>query len=191
MRLALVYRGRAIPLVWTIREHPSSRVASQVYKALLEKAAARLPCQCTVVFTADGGFADTHLMDQLTRWGWHGRIRLKGSFWLYRSGKRVCKAHRLYGAAGQALFWHPVYVTTQEYGPVHLALGRPIGRQDYWLVVSDEPTEAKTFEEYGLRFDIEEHCLDDQSKGCQLESSLIRSAAALERLCGVLAITPL
>jgi hypothetical protein len=58
-------------------------------------------------------------------------------------------------------------------------------------VVSDEPTEAKTFEEYGLRFDIEENFLDDKSNGFQLESSLIRSAHALERLCGVLAITTL
>jgi hypothetical protein len=33
--------------------------------------------------------------------------------------------------------------------------------------------------------------LDDQSNGFQLESSLIRSAAALERLCLVLALTTL
>jgi len=58
-------------------------------------------------------------------------------------------------------------------------------------VVSDEPTELKTFEEYGLRFDIEENFLDDKSNGFQLESSLIRSAKALERLCCILAITTL
>ena len=49
-------------------------------------------------------------------------------------------------------------------------------------MVSDEPTEAKTFEEYGLRFDMEENFFDDQSNGFQLESSLIRSANAVERL---------
>jgi hypothetical protein len=58
-------------------------------------------------------------------------------------------------------------------------------------VVSAEPTEAKTFEEDGLRFDIDENFFDDQSNGFQLESSLIRSAHALERLCCVLAITTL
>jgi hypothetical protein len=94
-------------------------------------------------------------------------------------------------SAGKALFWHHVYITKQEYGPVHLALGRPIGRQEYWFVVSDERTESKTFEEYGLRFDIEENFLDDKSNGFQLESSLIRSAKALERLCCVLAMTTL
>jgi len=49
----------------------------------------------------------------------------------------------------------------------------------------------KTFEEYRLRFDIEENFLDDKSNGFQLESSLIRSAKALERLCLVLALTTL
>ncbi len=58
-------------------------------------------------------------------------------------------------------------------------------------MVSDEPTESRTFEEYGLRFDIEENFLDDKSNGFQLESSLIRSANALERLCCVLALTTL
>jgi hypothetical protein len=191
VRLSLVYRGRAVPLVWTVLEHPSSRVAYNVYKEMLEKVAELLPFQCTVVFTADRGFADTHLMAHLTRLGWHWRMRINGSFWIYRAGKRVCKVNRIRVAAGQALFWHHVYMTKQEYGPVHLALGRPIGRKEYWFVVSDEPTEAKTFEEYGLRFDIEENFLDDKSNGFRLESSLIRSATALERLCCVLAITTL
>jgi hypothetical protein len=56
---------------------------------------------------------------------------------------------------------------------------------------SDEPTEMETLQEYGLRFDIEENFLDDKSNGFQLESSLIRSAKALERLCFVLAMTTL
>ena len=191
VRISLVYRGRAIPLVWTVLEYPSSSVAYNVYKEMLDQVAELLPFQCTVVFTADRGFADTHLMAHLARLGWHWRIRIKGSFWVYRNGKRRCKVNRIPVCAGQALFWHHVYLTKQWYGPVHLALGRPQGSQEYWFVVSDEPTEAKTFEEYGLRFDIEENFLDDKSNGFQLESSLIRSAQALERLCCVLAITTL
>ena len=82
-------------------------------------------------------------------------------------------------------------MTAQHFGPVHLAVARPLGSQEYWSVISDEPTEVKTLEEYSLRFDIEENFLDDKSNGFQLESSLIRSANALERLCVVLAMTTL
>jgi hypothetical protein len=191
VRISLIYRGRAIPLVWKVLEHPSSSVAYDVYQDVLEKVADLLPFRCRVVFTADRGFADTHLMEHLARLGWHWRIRIKGSFWIYRGGKRHCQVNRMPLSAGQALFWHHVYITKNCYGPVHLALGRPQDSNEDWFVVSDEPTEAKTFEEYGLRFDIEENFLDDKSNGFQLESSLIRSAKALERLCCVLAITTL
>ena len=35
VRISLVYRGRAVPIVWTVLEHPSSIVAYDVYKAVL------------------------------------------------------------------------------------------------------------------------------------------------------------
>jgi hypothetical protein len=191
VRISVVYRGRAVPIVWKVLEHPSSSVAYAEYKAVLDQVAKLLPVQCTVVFTADRGFADTHLMAHLAGLGWHWRIRIKGSFWISRPGKRRCKVNRIPLSPGKALFWHHVYLTKQEYGPVHLALGRPLDSKEYWFVVSDERTAAQTFEEYGRRFDIEENFLDDKSNGFQLESSLLRSANALERLCGVLAITTL
>ena len=74
---------------------------------------------------------------------------------------------------------------------MHLAVARPHGSQEVWYVLSDEPTDGKPFEEYGLRFDIEETFLDEKSNGFQLESSRIRSAQALPRLCLVLAMTTL
>ena len=95
VRISLVSRGRAIPLVWTVLEHPSRSVAYHVYKEMLDQVAELLPCQCTVVFTADRGFADTHLMAHLTRLGWHWRMRITGSFWVYRHGKCRCKVNRI------------------------------------------------------------------------------------------------
>ena len=191
VRLSVIYRGRAVPLVWCVLQHGSAQVAFEVYRDLLERAALLLPRSCEVVFVADWGFADTELMAHLQRLGWHWRIRIKSSFWLYRPGRRRCKIERLAVARGHACFWHRVCLTEKRYGPVHLAVAQAWQGQDVWYVLSDEPTDGKTFEEYGLRFDIEENFLDDKSNGFQLESSLIRSAPALTRLCLVLAMTTL
>ena len=191
VRLSVIYRGRAVPLVWCVLQHGSAQVAFEVYRDLLERAALLLPRSCKVVFLADRGFADTELMAHLQRLGWHWRIRIKSSFWLYRPGRRRCKIERLAVARGHACFWHRVCLTEKRYGPVHLAVAQAWQGQDVWYVLSDEPTDGKTFEEYGLRFDIEENFLDDKSNGFQLESSLIRSAQALTRLCLVLAMTTL
>jgi Transposase DDE domain len=191
VRISLIYRGRAIPMVWKVLQHPCSSVAYEAYADLLDKALSWLPRPCHVVFLADRGFADTHLMEHLRKLNWHWRIRIKSSFWIYRPGRHPCKANRLSLAWGDAQFWPDVTITHRHDGPVHLALARRQDGQEEWLVISDEPTTVKTFEEYGLRFDIEEHFLDDKSNCFQLESSLIRSAAALERLCLVLAISTL
>jgi hypothetical protein len=191
VRLSVVYRGRAVPLVWSVIEHGSATVAYDVYEALLDKAATLLPFSCRVVFLADRGFADTKLMRRLKQMGWHFRIRIKANFWIDHRGYRRFQVRDISLAPGHARFWHRVRVTAQHFGPVYLAVARPLGSDDYWYVLSDEPTEVKTLEEYGLRFDIEENFLDDKSNGFQLESSLIRSAKALERLCVVLAMTTL
>jgi hypothetical protein len=170
---------------------PSSSVADAVYADLLDTAASLLPLQCKVIFFADRGFADTHLMEHLKRGDWQWRIRFKSSFGSYRGGHRPWKTRRLSLAVGEARFWHHVYITKVHYGPVPLALARRKDGNDDWFVLSAEPTDVKTFEEYGLRCDREANFSDAQSNGFQLESSLIRSAKALERLCVVLALTTL
>lgn len=192
VRLSLVYRGRAVPIVWSVLEHGSASVAYDVYQALLDQAAQLLfPFHCNVIFLADRGFADTKLMRHLRKLGWHFRIRIKESFWIYRPGQRPRKVNNIKLAAGHTLFWHNVQITQERFGNVHLALGRTLHSKERWVVISDEPTCLETFQEYGLRFDIEENFLDDKSNGFQLEASLIRSAKALERLCFVLAVTTL
>jgi hypothetical protein len=188
----VVYRGRAIPLVWAVLEHPSSAVAFEVYKNVLNKAAVPLlPFRCQVIFLADRGFADTDLMVHSTRLGWEWHIRLKGNFLIFRRGRRRCKAKRITPAKGRALCFHNAFITAQKLGPVHLAIARNPQSKQFWYVVSSQPTSMTTFEEYGLRFDIEENFLNDKSNGFQLESSSIRSAEALSRLCFVLTMTTL
>jgi hypothetical protein len=178
VRISIIDRGRAIPLVWTVRHHPSSSMAYATDKDALDKAATRLPLQCQVVLCADRGFADTHLMEHLRQLDWHWRIRIKSSCWIARHGRCPCQATRITWAPGAAQFWHPGNMTEQRYGPVHLALARRHDGKEYWFMVSDEPTDLQTFAEYGRRLDIEENFFDATSKGFQLESSLIRSAKA-------------
>ncbi|WP_293112090.1 hypothetical protein [Moorena sp. SIO4G3] len=67
------------------------------------------------------------------------------------------------------------------FGGVHLVFGRNNVNGEFWAIVSDEKTTLKSFQEYGLRFDIEENFLDDQSNGWNVQKSQIRSVPALSR----------
>jgi hypothetical protein len=193
VRLALIYRGRALPLSWLVLDHKSTSVAFEVYKPILKEAAALLPKNRQVILLADRGFADLNLMKRARDLGWGFRIRLKKSFRVHRAHKPSTKIGRLIPAKGQAFFLHKVWLTDQYFGPVYLALAHvktPNGYQE-WAIVSDAPTDLQTFDEYGLRFDLEENFLDDKSGGFLLESSQIRSAQMLSRLGLVLATATL
>ncbi len=191
IRVSVVYRGRAVPVVGEVSEPGSSSVTHAAYAALLEAVPSLLPAGVKVVFLADRGFADTELLAHLRRLGWHFRIRLKATFSVLRPGQPPCKVAEFALASGRALFLQKVAITTGQFGPVSLALARHSSNGECWYIVSDEPTSVRTFEEYGYRFDIEENFLDDKSNGFQLESSLVRDAAALTRLCFVLAVATL
>ena len=192
IRISVIYRGRAVPLIWKTIKHDSSTVTFETYRDLLEKAAKLLPMRSKVVFLADRGFADTKLMTYLSHTlHWHWRIRIKTSFYVHRQKQRRCKIGNIKLKRGQARFWHNVYITKKKFGVVHLALAKPHGIKETWLIVSDQPTDVSTFDEYGLRFDIEENFLDDKSGGFQLESSLFRSTDAISRLCLILAVATL
>jgi hypothetical protein len=174
-------------------EHASTSVAFEAYQHILKEAAAIVPTGCRVILLADRGFDDNDLFCLARDLGWSFRIRLKRSLRVYRVNKPSLSIGRLMPAKGHALFLHKVWLTDRYFGPVYLALAHVQTRNGYeeWAIVSDEPTDLRTFDEYGLRFDLEENFLDDKSAGFQIESSEIRNAAMLSRLGLILATTTL
>lgn len=77
------------------------------------------------------------------------------------------------------------------YGLFHIVFGRNNVNGEFLAIVSDEPTTLQTFFKYGLRFDIEETFLDDQSNGWNMQKSEIRSVCALSRLWFILTLATL
>lgn len=192
IRLAVVHRGRALPLAWRVLEHASATVAFGEYHEMLIQSARYLPPGVKVILLADRGFVHTEAMSALRRLGWHYRIRLKDNTWLWRSSGGWIQPKACHLASGEVRCFHNVKLHKHQwYGPVHVIFGRNNLNGDLWVVVSDEPTTLQTFREYGLRFDIEELFKDEQSSGWNLQKSEIRSVCDLSRLCFILALATL
>ncbi|NEP54175.1 MAG: transposase [Moorea sp. SIO3C2] len=193
IRVAVVYRGRAVPVAWRVLEHSSSSVKIGSYFDLLLAVSRLMPDRVQVVLLADRGFINTQLMKYaLAELGWHYRIRIKSDFWLWRPGKGWSQVRDFHLKRGEALLLQNVWIhKTESFGAVNLGLACEGISGELWYIVSDEPTTLQTFREYGLRFDIEESFLDDKSNGFELESCEIRNASALSRLCFVLGIATL
>jgi hypothetical protein len=189
VRLALVYRGRALPLGWVVRASGSATVPVACYQRMLAEVAELIPAGSRVVLLADRGFMDVKLMRLARKLNWRFRIRVKVSVLVYQATHSRRTVRALMPPPGQARFFNHIWLTEQRFGPLHLALAYVHTPQGYqqWAMVSDEPVSLKTFDEYGLRFDIEENFLDDKSAGFQLEASQLADSQAIARLCLLLA----
>lgn len=146
-----------------------------------------------MVLLADRGFIHTSAMSFVTtELGWHYRIRLKRDTWIWRNGKGWRQLKDIHLNPGEARCFHTVKLHKRQcFGSLHLAYACNNLNGEFWAIASDEPTSLQTFREYGLRFDIEESFLDDQSAGWNLQKSEIRSVCALSRLWFLLAIATL
>ena len=193
VRVAVVHRGRALPVAWRVLRHKSASVAFCDYQSVLQRASLCLSAGVKVVLLADRGFVHLDLMQALaTQWGWSYRIRLKKDTWIWRKGKGWWQLKDFHFSRGEALCFHNVNLHRGHwYGPVHIAFGCNNVNGEFWAIVSDQPTTLKTFAEYGLRFDIEENFLDDQSNGWNIQKSQIRSVCDLSRLWFILAVATL
>ncbi len=191
--LSLVYRGRALPVGWVVCASGSATVPLARYQHMLAQVAACIPQSSKVVLLADRGFMDMKLMQLLRQLGWHFRIRVKLSVFIHRATKGKRKVNALMPPPGGARFFSHVWLTERRYGPLHLALAymQTKNGHEKWAVISDELVDLHTFDEYGLRFDIEEGFLDFKSAGFQIESSQLEDSASLSRLLLILAIATL
>ncbi|GAA5502937.1 hypothetical protein Dxin01_02684 [Deinococcus xinjiangensis] len=189
IRVVVVFRGRAITLVQKVIEHESAQVSTEQLLPILAEVKGMLDFLgiVEVRFLADRGFCDTELMSWLRWCHWHYRIRIKSNLILFSpDGERICKVGEIKLHPRESRFLHNVAITGHLFGPVHVALFRPTDVPEQWQIVSDEPTDINTFDEYGERFQIEEGFLDDKSNLFGLESSKLRDAPSLERLVTVL-----
>ncbi len=192
IRASFIYRGRAIPLAWRAMRHRSTQVGFEAYHPVLNQVHAIMPAGQVITLLADRGFVHEQLLHYLHTQQWHFRLRLPADTLTYLSAQHVSAVRDLCPPAGEQRFYQQVSILGAAVGPVSLALACLLERpDDPWYVVSDEPTDARTLDEYGLRFDIEESFLDEKSGGYQIHSSELATPEALERLILILAIATL
>lgn len=114
MRLAVVYRGRALLVVWRVLKRRSASIALSEYREMLVQAADCLPGGVKVVLLADRGFVHVKAMQMMsTELGWHYRIRLKRNAWVWRAGQGWQQLNDFHLQRGEALCLHTVKLHKQ------------------------------------------------------------------------------
>jgi hypothetical protein len=192
IRASLIERGRAIALAWRALRRSSAMVSFDAYQIVLSQVRAVIPTGVIVTLLADRGFLHERLIQYAAQQHWQYRLRMTADTLIQRPQLPTKAVDQLRPPIGQAHFYQDVRLFGTAIGPVSLALATPTDQpNDPWYLVSDEPTNVQTLDEFALRFDSEENFFFDKSGGFQVQTTELQTPEALERLFLILAVATL
>jgi hypothetical protein len=156
LMLHIVYKGRALPLVWRVRGCPQGHCPEALHIALVELVSALMPEGTRVVFRGDGEFDGGNLQDTMNRVGWFYACRTAKS--TVATWTDVTFHLDLLGSSlkpGRLIELKEVQCTCDAYGPVMVLCCWARGEVEPLYLVSNMSIAEDAVHYYKKRFRIE------------------------------------
>jgi hypothetical protein len=183
LMLHVVYKGRALPLAWRVRQGPKGHFPEDLHIALVELVRACLPEGTSVVFLGDGEFDGTTLQQTLNAAGWYYACRTAQSTVATWEGETFrLDALGACSKPGTLIELKEVKITRDAYGPVMVLSCWAKGYQEPLYVVSNMDAAEEACRYYQKRFRIETFFSDQKSRGFHIHKSHISDPQRLSRL---------
>lgn len=175
--VALVFRKRAIPILWHLLPHEGCSGADQ-QKKLLAQVAKWLPNGAPVVLYADREYGSASLFRWLAKNDWGFVIRMKKDIWCQMACGRQFQIAEIPLGRGQVNFEDGVFVK----GLPHLRLSLNCGwssldpNDEPWYLLTNLPVGKAILARYARRFWIEEMFRDFKEQGFRLDKTHLEVA---------------
>jgi hypothetical protein len=183
LMLHVVYKGRALPLAWRVRQAPKGHFPEELHIALVELISGLIPAGVQVVLRGDGEFDGTRLQPTLQQAGWAYACRTATSTVATWEGATF-RLDAL-GAClkpGRLIELKEVHFTREAYGPILLLCCGAKGYQEPLYLVSNMATAEEACRWYEKRFRIETFFSDQKSRGFHIHKSHMSDVQRLSRL---------
>jgi hypothetical protein len=183
LMIHVIYKGRALPLAWRVRQGPKGHFPEDLHIAVVELIREVIPEGATVVFLGDGEFDGTALQATLNEAGWSYACRTAQSTVATWEGETF-RLDTLGACSkpGTLIALQEVKFTRDAYGPVMVLSCWAKGYQDPLYLVSNMDAAEEACHYYQKRFRIETFFSDQKSRGFHLHKSHISDPQRLSRL---------
>ena len=185
--VSLIYKGRAIPLLWLTRKGKKGHFPEQMHIDLLKAVHDLIPEGTTVIMLGDGEFDGTHWLALLEAYGWKYSCRTAKNSKCYEQGEDfrlmdICPQRGGMTEVAEVGFTDQrvlklrvVAYWGREYDePLYLVTNFPVGREAvHW---------------YKKRYRIETLFSDLKGRGFNLQKSGLRNPERVDRLLIALAL---
>ena len=183
LMVAIAYRRRAIPLVWTwVR---SARGHSSAYKqcALLSHIHDRIPQGCAVFVAGDCEFGAVPVLRLLDQWQWDYALRQKGNhLWRLSQDDVWQRCDTIVDRPGQNRWLPQIQLTQKHAYTTNLLAYWQKNENEPWLLATNLASARETRHGYSRRAWIEEMFGDFKRHGFDLEATGLRHFERLSRL---------
>ena len=183
LMIHVIYKGRALPLAWRVRQAPKGHFPKELHIALVDLISGLIPAEVQVVLLGDGEFDGTRLQRTLQDAGWAYACRTATSTVASWEGETF-RLDAL-GAClkpGRLIEFKEVHFTREAYGPILVRCCWAKGYQEPLYLVSNMATAEEACRLYEKRFRIETFFSDQQSRGFHIHKSHISDVQRLSRL---------
>jgi hypothetical protein len=177
-----VYKGRALPLAWRVRQGPKGHFPEDLHIAVVELISEVIPEGAKVVFLGDGEFDGTTLQATLNKVGWAYACRTALS--TVATWEGVTFRLDTLGACskpGTLIALKEVQFTRDAYGPVMVLSCWAKGYHEPLYLVSNMDAAEEACRYYQKRFRIETFFADQKRRGFHIHKSHIADPQRLSR----------
>jgi hypothetical protein len=183
LMIHVIYKGRALPLAWVVRQCPKGHSPESLHIELVELIRDLIPSGTQVVFLGDGEFDGVDLQETMNDAGW---------FYACRTAKSTVATWEdmqfnldLLGSSikpGMLVELKEVQFTHNAYGPVMVLCCWAKDEAEPLYLVSNLSVAEEAMKYYKKRFRIETFFSDQKSRGFNLHKSHLEDPQRLSRL---------
>ena len=183
LMIHVVYKGRALPLAWQVRQGKKGHFPEDLHIALVKQVHPLIPLGASVVVLGDGEFDGTTLQHTLQGYHWSYVVRTGSHITVLWDGEHFrCETVAACIKPGTLVALTDVRVTEAAYGPVMLLCCWAKGYHEPLHLLTNLASADEACRLYAKRFRIETFFSDQKSRGFHLHKSHLADPARLARL---------
>ena len=184
LNISVLYRGCAIPVIWTVLEGGEPGAWEPHWERMLKILAQRVPAGWQILVLTDRGMYSPRLFNCLLGLHWHPFLRIRAQgFYRPKGSQKWLDLKDLCPPMGETVaFEAEVFKNEEGRLDCTLVAFHGEGYAEPWLIVTDLSSELAQASWYGLRGWIEQGYKRVKGEGWKLPRTRIKDSQRLERL---------
>jgi len=183
LMFSLIYKKRAIPVVWHVVKAKKGHLPEQAHRDLLKRLSEVAPSDCEITIVGDGEYDGCDWQADISKLGWDYVLRTGVGRLIETEPGEEVKLGTMVPAKGETSFMlYDVAFTQKKYGPVNVLIQHEKGYKDPIYLITNLEFPGRISKLYKKRCKIETFFSDQKSRGFNIQRSRLGKPERLAKL---------